>query len=280
MKNMKIYAFADEAGKELDIQIAALKRNGLSGLEIRSIGEKNVADLTLDEAKLIADKLKENDLEVYSIGSPIGKIAITDDFAPHFEKFKNVLEIAKVLGAKCIRIFSFFMPQDESDFTPYKDEVISRLQAFLDEAKKYGVTLCHENEKGIYGDIAVRCAEIHKALPEIKAVFDPANFVQSSQDTIQAWDELEDYVHYLHIKDSKLDGTVVPAGDGDGNLEYILEQYQGDVVTLEPHLFEFAALRTLEREGEESKVGIRNFATADEAFDCAADTLKNILKKL
>lgn len=280
MKNMKIYAFADEAGKELDVQIAALKRNGLKGLEIRSIGEKNVADLTLDEAKLIADKLKENDLEVYSIGSPIGKIAITDDFAPHFEKFKNVLEIAKVLGAKCIRIFSFFMPQDESDFTPYKDEVISRLQAFLDEAKKYGVTLCHENEKGIYGDKAERCAEIHKALPEIKAVFDPANFVQSSQDTIQAWDELKDYVHYLHIKDSKLDGTVVPAGDGDGNLEYILEQYQGDVVTLEPHLFEFAALRTLEREGEESKVGVRSFSTADEAFDYAADTLKNILKKL
>ncbi len=280
MKKMKIYAFADEAGKELDVQIAALKRNGLCGLEIRSIGEKNVADLTKDEAKQIAQKLKENDLEVYSIGSPIGKIAITDDFAPHFEKFKNVLEIAKILGAKCIRIFSFFMPKDECDFTPYKDEVLRRLKAFLDEAEKYGVMLCHENEKGIYGDIAVRCKEIHEALPEIKAVFDPANFVQSSQDTIDAWNQLQGYVHYLHIKDSKLDGTVVPAGDGDGNLEYILEQYQGDVLTLEPHLFEFAALRTLEREGEESKVGVRSFSTADEAFDCAADTLINILKKL
>ena len=280
MKDMKIYAFADEAGKSLDAQICALKRNGLDGLEIRSVGDKNIADLTTCQVKRIAKALQENGLNVYSIGSPIGKIAITDDFEPHFAKFKKVLKYADILGAKCIRIFSFFMPMDETDFTPYKDEVIRRLKAFLDEAEKFGVTLCHENEKGIYGDIAERCVEIHQALPKIKAVFDPANFVQSGQDTVQAWDVLKDYVQYLHIKDSKLEGTVVPAGDGDGNLEYILEQYQGDVLTLEPHLYEFAALRTLEREGEESKVGVRSFSTADEAFDNAADTLKNILKKL
>ena len=46
MKDMKIYAFADEAGKSLDAQICALKRNGLDGLEIRSVGDKNIADLT------------------------------------------------------------------------------------------------------------------------------------------------------------------------------------------------------------------------------------------
>ena len=35
MKDLKIYAFADEAAAQIDGQIAAMRRNGLNGLEIR-----------------------------------------------------------------------------------------------------------------------------------------------------------------------------------------------------------------------------------------------------
>ena len=37
MKNKRIYAFSDEAGAAIDAQIAALKRNGLQGMEIRNV---------------------------------------------------------------------------------------------------------------------------------------------------------------------------------------------------------------------------------------------------
>ena len=55
---IRLSAFADEAGKELSAQIAALKRNGIQHLEIRGVNKKNVKDLTVAEAKEIAKALE------------------------------------------------------------------------------------------------------------------------------------------------------------------------------------------------------------------------------
>ena len=60
-------------------------------------------------------------------------------------------------------------------------EGLSGREVEIELAKGSGIVLCHENEKGIYGDIASRCAEIHRELPALKAVFDPANFIQCGQ---------------------------------------------------------------------------------------------------
>lgn len=214
MNEIKIYAFADEASPNIDEQITALKRNGLDGLEIRNVDGVNVSDITLEKAKEVKTKLDANGLITWSIGSPIGKIDIEkDDFKAHLEKLKHTLEIADILESKNIRMFSFYMPEGK-DVLDYKNEVIDRLGQMCEIAKTHNVFLCHENEKGIYGDIPERCLEIHRALPELKGIFDPANYVQSGADTLKAWELLKDYIYYMHIKDSKTNGTVVPAGIG------------------------------------------------------------------
>ena len=48
---IKLCAFADEAESSLVGQIAALKRNNIPYLELRSIAGKNVRDFSLDEAR-------------------------------------------------------------------------------------------------------------------------------------------------------------------------------------------------------------------------------------
>lgn len=275
----KLAAFADESDNKFSGQIDALIRNELDALEIRNLDGKNAVDLTPNEVSEYKSRLEANGLSVWSLGSPLGKIKITDDFDPHLDTFKRAMEIAAVFGAECCRMFSFYMPEG-ADPADYKNEVIDRLGAFAEISKEYNVVLCHENEKGIYGDIPERCIEIHKALPEIRAVFDPANFVQCGADTLRAWETLAPYVRYLHIKDSKTAGAIVPAGDGDGNVPQIINLYKangGDVLTLEPHLFEFDGLAALEQEGQKSAVGGYNFKTAEEAFDHAVVALKNII---
>lgn len=276
---MKIYAFADEASPLIDNQIEAMKRNGLNGLEIRNVDGVNVSDITLEKAKEVRQKLDDAGLVTWSIGSPIGKINIeTDDFDAHLEKFKHTLEVAKILGAQNIRLFSFYIPKDKKPEV-YRDEVIRRLKCFVELASGTGITLCHENEKGIYGDMADRCLEIHKAVPELKAIFDPANYVQCGQDTLQGWELVKAYVKYMHIKDAT-EGRVVPAGKGDGNVAAILKDFQaqgGDALTIEPHLKVFAGLAALEREGDTSEVGQFVYPTNDAAFDAACDALKEIL---
>ncbi len=276
---MRIFAFADEASPLLEGQIGAMKRNGLQGLEIRGVDGTNISDISLEKAREVRQKLEGGGLITWSIGSPIGKIPIdSGDFSVHLDKFKHTLELAGILGAENIRLFSFFIPENR-DPEDYRNAVMDRLHCFVETAAGTGIDLCHENEKGIYGDVASRCREIHREVPQLKAVFDPANFVQCGQDTWEGWNLLKPYVKYLHIKDALEDGTVVPAGMGRGNLGRILSQYAdfGDAVTIEPHLAVFDGLKVLEREGETRTVGSFAYPSNDAAFDAACRAFKQLL---
>ncbi|MBQ7863205.1 MAG: sugar phosphate isomerase/epimerase [Lachnospiraceae bacterium] len=279
MKTMNVYAFADEASGSIDKQIIAMKRNGLQGLEIRNVDGTNVSDITLEKAKEVHEKMEAAGLKVWSIGSPLGKIGIGDDFDAHMVKFKHTLEVAKVLKCNNIRLFSFYLPGDKEPES-FKKEVIRRLQQMVEAAKDSGIDLCHENEKGIYGDVAKRCLEIHQAVPELKGIFDPANFIQCGQDTLEAWELLHPYIKYLHIKDALESGMVVPAGAGIGNLQKIVDAFYaqgGRNVTIEPHLTVFEGLRELEGKDREIKVAEYKYPDADTAFDVACNALKALL---
>jgi sugar phosphate isomerase/epimerase len=273
-------AFADESSNSFSGQIDALKRNNLSYLEIRNLDGKNVTELTVCEARELARIMDDQGLRVWSIGSPIGKIGIDDDFAAHMDLYRHTLDLAGEFGAANIRLFSFFIPKEKQPEN-YRSLVLERMEQFALTAKEYHVTACHENEKGIYGDIAKRCLEIHEAVPDLKAVFDPANFVQCGQDTLEAWKMLHPYIHYMHIKDALPNGSVVPPGMGSGNVAELINNYKaqsGQILSLEPHLYDFVGLKNLEQEGEESIVGDMSFATAEDAFDYAANTLKKIME--
>ena len=283
MADFKLYAFADEAGKELSAQITAMKRNGLNGLEIRSVDGKNVSNLTAAEAREIRKQMDDAGLSVWSIGSPIGKIDIAEgDFAAHLDLFRNTLDVADILGAGNIRLFSFYIPAGQ-DPAAYRGKVMDQMHQMVEAAKGSTVQLCHENEKGIYGDNAARCLDVLTNVPGLKGIFDPANFVQVGQETVPAWEMLAPWIKYMHIKDALWNGDVVPAGKGEGHVAEILAKFRaqgGEALTLEPHLFQFSSLKTLERKGEESKVGDGKYATPDEAFDVAVNALKGIIEKL
>ena len=271
--NFKLAAFADEADGRISEQIKAMKENGVDFLEIRGVDGQNISDISLEKAREVRKQLDDAGLGVWSLGSPYGKAGICDDFEAHLDKFRHGLELADILGAKHIRMFSFYVPSE--DAARYKDEVFSRLEKLINAANGSGIILCHENEKGIYGDMAVRCAEIHREFPQLKAVFDPANFIQCGQDTVKAWEMLSPYVEYMHIKDAMADGSVVPAGKGIGNLPYLLSQYKGEVLTLEPHLSVFDGFDKLEAD-EKTKMGYC-YPSSRAAFDAAVNALKELI---
>lgn len=278
--DFSLSAFADESSSDLAGQIDALKRNGCPYLEIRGISKTgNITGASAEEAKQIRRLLDDNGIAVWSVGSAIGKIPVDGDWDAHVELCKRALDNANILGAGRIRLFSFFMPKDREP-SAYKNLVLDRMAVFAELSKAHGVIACHENEKGIYGDNAQRCLELMQAVPELRSVFDPANFVQCGQDTLVAWEMLKPYVDYLHIKDSKANGLVVPAGQGAGNVAAIVKDYGlagGKVLTLEPHLYEFVGLKGLEQEGDESVVGAMSFETPEAAFDFAVNTLKEMV---
>lgn len=275
---MKIFAFSDEAAPDLAGQIAAMKRNRLDGTEIRGVDGRNVTVLTLQEAAGVLHRLKDNGLSVWSIGSPIGKIPLDGDFPTHLDLFRRTLEIAAALECANLRMFSFYLPENASP-EACRNEVINRLGQMAEIAEDAGILLCHENEKGIYGDNAARCADLLNAVPALRCVFDPANFIQCGQDVGEAWSLLGSRVYYMHIKDALPDGTVVPAGEGIGRLPEILPDYMsrgGNAVTVEPHLRVFEGFSSLES-GRKSQLPQGTWPTSDAAFDAACKVLKSFL---
>jgi sugar phosphate isomerase/epimerase len=279
LENTIITGFADEIHKDITIQVKLLKELGISYIELRSANGKNISDYTIEEAKELNKYLSDNQIKVSAIGSPIGKIQIADDFEAHFETYQKVVEIAKMMNTPYIRMFSFFIPEGENPEN-YKEEVFSRIKRMVDYAKEQNVVLLHENEKDIYGDIASRCLELFECFygEHFKATFDFANFVQCKQDTLEAYEMLKPYIEYIHIKDALFaDGKVTPAGEGDGNVKEILlkleeEGYCG-FLSLEPHLAEFDALKTLEK-----NVAKRTLTDGEAAYTIAYQALVKLLK--
>lgn len=278
MEKLILSAFADEAGASLAEQIKALNENDIPYIELRGVNGKNISDHTPKEAEAVAKELKSHGISVWSIGSPIGKVRLSSSFEAEYARFENTLAVARAAEARCIRLFSFFEASDED-----AEKVIERLSAFAEAAKDSGITLCHENEKGIFGDSAPRCQTLLQKVPSLQAVFDPANFIQCGQDTKKAWGLLADRVFYLHIKDALPDGTVVPAGKGIGELPYILKDFLargGRVASLEPHLHAFTGLSALSGEDAERILGSRAFETGREAFDYAVKSLRELAERL
>src|SRR5689334_18327900 len=99
--------FADEISPDLDLQLDTLARASIRYLEFRGVWNKNVLDLTDSELDTVKTALAHWGVKVSSIASPIGKIQITDDFAPHLAAFRRALQIAHTLETPYIRIFSF-----------------------------------------------------------------------------------------------------------------------------------------------------------------------------
>ncbi|MBQ8441523.1 MAG: sugar phosphate isomerase/epimerase, partial [Clostridia bacterium] len=185
-----------------------------------------------------------------AIGSPLGKIRLDEDMDAHMEMAKQVFESANVLGAKYVRMFSFYAPEGE-DITSMKEQVAEALGRMLAIAKSAGVTLCHENEAKIYGDIPARCRELLDCFGgELKCVFDMGNFVLEGVDPYPAYELLKPYIAYFHIKDALAAGAIVPPGKGEAKIREILtahSQTETDdfFATLEPHLQTFSGLNAL-----------------------------------
>ncbi len=280
LENNIITGFADEIDPMLDKQMEVLDKLGMSYIEMRGVDGKGLVYCSMEEVKDIKRRLTDKGIRLSSVGSPIGKIGIGDEFAPHMELLRHTVEIAHEMEVPYIRMFSFYIPGEEKP-EAYREQVLDRLGQMADYAAAQDIVLLHENEKGIYGDNGARCREIMEALygEHFKAVFDFANFVQCGQDTLEAYEMLKDYIEYIHVKDALWkDGSVVPAGYGDGHVKEILQRlwqrgYTG-FLSLEPHLTDFTGFAQLEEGGR-----IEKKLSGPEAFTLAHDSLVKLLKE-
>mgnify|MGYP000088423279 CR=1 FL=1 len=260
--------FADEIASDLETQLDTLERLGIGRLDLRSVDGTNVLDFSPEQVERVRDELAERGFEVTSIGSPVGKVDVEDDFEPHFERFETALERADQFDTDYVRLFSYYIPEGD-DPTDHRAAVLRRMQRKADRAAEAGVVLLHENEKDIYGDTPERCRDLLTAVHSraFRAVFDPANFLEVGVDPYpEALLDVVEYVDQLHVKDARMGerGAIEPAGEGDGSIPAVLAAlgrrgFRG-AASLEPHL---------------AHAGEKGGFTGPEAYEVATDALRD-----
>ena len=269
---IRLCEFAEEADKMVEGQIKALKKNNIDLIEVRGFDGTNVSKLTEDEARAYAKRFEEAGIKVWSIGSPLGKIKISDDIPEHMAQVRHVCRLAKIFGTDKIRMFSFRKAYDQPE------TVMETLRAMVAIANEEGVVLYHENEKAIYGDTCERVLEIMDKVDGLKYIYDPANYLEVGEKADTTLDALHARTDYFHIKDVIAEsGTLVPAGCGDGKIDELIARIAPDddkVMTLEPHLKVFEGFAEIDGTEMKNKY---NFASNEEAFDAAVNALKGLL---
>jgi 3-dehydroshikimate dehydratase len=235
-------AFADEISPDPLEQVRVLQECGISWLELRSILKTNVLDLTDLQVAELKGLLDQRRIRLSAIGSPIGKVPIDQPFAPHLERFRRAIELARIFDTPNIRIFSYYLPEG-GEWDNWRRDVMDHMWDKLKLAEQANVRLLHENEHRIYGDDPARVRDLMETVdhPLFQAVYDPANYVFCGYDPWDAWLQTREWTTHFHIKDwvhGESHGR--PAGEGQGRIgdviaDAVSRNYVG-FATLEPHL--------------------------------------------
>lgn len=230
-------AFADEISTELDEQVETLARLGIRGYDLRSIDDANVLHLSDPQVEEIVVACRNHGLHVQCIGSPVNKVALEDSTPEHeLKRLTRAIEIAEICGTRRVRIFS-----PVSDDT---DAVLAWIAPQVQLAAERNVVLLHENDARIFGAFPGGAAKLLETFggPHFRAVFDFANTVLIGLRPFPDWFPwLLPHLDTLHIKDAiEAEGRVVPAGEGDGQIEqtlrYLAEGGWQGTLSFEPHL--------------------------------------------
>lgn len=263
--------FADEAAnqKTVEQQFVAFAALGLQYYSIRFIdagnGIKNVMQLTVPEITKIRHLESEYELNVASIGSPIGKVKLLDvedgtqnRYIP-FQKYlttevAKACELAHAFETKLIRGFSFYHPRgtDPRDHIP---QVVDQLGQIAEACHRSDLIFGLEVEANLVGQNGQILAEIHRQVnhPSLMLIFDAANLSTQgySPDEVYAeylamkpglgWMHIKDYRHpsptqrTQHVDEEALK-HFVPADRGDSAHEMILRDFRDYIPTLEKKL--------------------------------------------
>lgn len=267
---IRLCAFADEAAKDLNGQILALKENNLALLEMRKVNGENAAFISLEKAKSYREALERENIRVWSLGSPICKVRQGFDRNEYAKKVEHACRVAQALGAKNMRVFSFYPRFLRFD----REKIVEDLRYFNAIADANGIRLCCENDTGLFNATAQRCQWLLEQLPELGYIYDPANFRVSGQEFAQTKKFLP-AADYFHLKDA-VGKKVVPTGFGEGHIAEIFTLLDRDAVfTVEPHLTFFRGNRAY---NSSCLAGKYDLKTARGRFDCAVAAAKNLLQ--
>ena len=221
---LRIAAITDEFTPDLAPALDAMSAIGMTGAELRVLWGKNIMNLSSDELKLARQLTQDKGFEVISIASPILKCVLpggpdidsrfqhdifaskhTFDDQPRLAD--QAFDIAEMMGAKIVRVFSYWRTVDPDKCFA---GVIEALTWLSEKAAKRNLIIGLENEHACNIATAAESARVLRALvhPNLKLVWDPANALCSGENPFpEGYAHLpKDRIAHVHLKDCHMEG--------------------------------------------------------------------------
>lgn len=220
----KTSVITDEISQDLRVAARLAREYGLSGLEIRSVNEKNPFQMEKEDTRYIKSVADEFGLQICAVSSPMYKCDF-DDLATrrqHDESFRRFMETMSEWGVTRIRTFNFFNLHDGG---ARLSEMAELYQKLADVAEDAGVTMLLESEPSVN---AVNIASLVRFLrlvnrKSVQAVYDPGNEladVTAPPPYPDGYELLRPYIRHVHVKDIKRGSEITPAPLGEGDVDF------------------------------------------------------------
>ncbi len=192
---------------------------GFNGIEVRGIAHQLYAPKAVpfspDNIEGTKSKLKQLDLEISCLSSAC-YLFDSENRDQHLTEGKEYIDLANTLGVKYVRVLG----DKEPNITGFVDlEVVKQgLITLADYAKEKQVTLLIETNGVFASSETMRTFMTSIKMDNVAVLWDihhPFTFMKESLET--TYENLKDYIQYIHIKDSIIvEGKVVYKMLGEG----------------------------------------------------------------
>lgn len=260
MSVFPIAAITDEFSLDFDTALDAMAKVGMTGAELRLIGDKNIIELSDGEIDSLRERVERRGMRVLGIASPVLKCVLPD--APPLDErwqqdvfgsaytiadqprlARRAFEIAKRTGAGIIRVFSYWRTT-----APEKcvDRIVAALRELADRAAEQGVVIGLENEHACNVGTGAEAGRVLAAAdhPALKSIWDPANaFILGETPFPDGYSRLPAArIAHVHAKDCFVEGhkpTWGPLGemgvDWKGQIAALKRDGYAGAISLETH---------------------------------------------
>jgi sugar phosphate isomerase/epimerase len=217
---MPLAAITDEfSPADLERALDGMASVGMTGVELRVIGGRNILDLTDGEIDQVRDAVLKRSMQIVSIASPLLKCVLPDappvdtrfqqdifgssyTFDDQPRLAKRAFEVLERTGARIVRVFSYWRTIDPPQCF---DRVVNALGELGDLAAERGVIIGLENEHACNIATGAEAARVMAALrhPHVQMIWDPANaFVSGEVAYPDGYRQLAaDRIAHVHAKD-------------------------------------------------------------------------------
>jgi sugar phosphate isomerase/epimerase len=257
---MKLGIITDEISQDLAHALDVAREIGCRGVELRSMWEGGVAELSPRRVKEVAALLEQRSLECYNIAGPVFKCTLGSqrEVREHVDILKRCCEVAHGLGAPTVRAdaphvraFTFWREPGVA-LEAVWGRIVEQIARAADVAADAELTLAVENEYSVYvggGALLARLlGEVEAARgtgSNVRAIWDPQNALfdpDAEAPYPDGYEAIADRIAFCHIKDGTMtpEGPkMLPVGDGDAMLAELVARLKRDgyasYLSLETH---------------------------------------------